>query len=845
MAEDGLAELQRELETAQRTRERHAQLLKLAERRVALLTELHKVQTSLVRMADELAEAEERGDENRLVDMESEFFAAEMRVERLRLVHEIIDRRSELVELTSEIPQSARTLRNEAEQLKAAIGEYERLSSQLFAAIQEDREAQIGEFEESLGRLEADYELKRDTLRLKLELTHAREEGDPEWIEELEAELRELGSISAVLEQPGRRVSTASFAPPVELTAEQLTAAADQPFETAIVPLLKQSCGACHSDESASGDLNFDALVQQQPLVVNRDRWKNVIQQLTIRSMPPADADAIAEEDRVLLTAWLTQAIDGFDYDSIRQPGYEMTRRLTHEEYNNTVRDLLGADLRPADHFPADMTASSGFENSANSLFMQPVLLERYLGAAERVVDHRLPLSGLTDPSSAWPQLLQDADVTTEAGLREVLERFVTRAFRRPPESAEVAGYVQHVQQSQAAGSSVHAALRDVIQVVLVSPSFLMKAESDTLPTNDRPDAGSESVGPRQISDWELASRLSYFLWSSMPDERLFGLAKGGTLHQPEVLHGEVRRMLQDDRSRTLGTQFAAQWLGFDGMDRLPRSPIDNPWQTDSLIAAMKAESATLFHHLVTANQPIERLVDADFTFVNQELAQHYGMRGVRGEQLRRVSLSDSPRRGVLGHGSILAVTSFPGRTSPVMRGNWILSQLLGTPPPPPPPNVSELDERVADNDRLSARQKLELHRSHPNCYTCHSQIDPLGFAMESFEWYGRHRPRRRDTAASFPGGASFQGLRGLADTLVVERIDDLSEQVTRRMLAYALGRQLEYFDEATVRDVLADFEQEQRRLPALIQAIVRSDAFQQKQRPTQTLTGKGISHVR
>ena len=518
LAEDGLAELHRELETAQRTRERHAQLLKLAERRVALLTELHKVQTSLVRMADELAEAEERGDENRLVDMEPEFLAAEMRVERLRLEHEIIDRRSELVELTSEIPQSARTLRNEAEQLKAAIGEYERLSSQLFAAIQEDREAQIGEFEESLGRLEADYELKRDTLRLKLELTHAREEGDPEWIEELEAELRELGSISAVLEQPGRRVSTASFAPPVELTAEQLTAAADQPFETAIVPLLKQSCGACHSDESASGDLNFDALVQQQPLVVNRDRWKNVIQQLTIRSMPPADADAIAEEDRVLLTAWLTQAIDGFDYDSIRQPGYEMTRRLTHEEYNNTVRDLLGADLRPADRFPADMTASSGFENSANSLFMQPVLLERYLGAAERVVDHRLPLSGLTDPSSAWPQLLQDADVTTEAGLREVLERFVTRAFRRPPESAEVAGYVQHVQQSQAAGSSVHAALRDVIQVVLVSPSFLMKAESDTLTTNDRPDAGSESVGPR--ADQRLGTGQSAVVFPVVVDAR-------------------------------------------------------------------------------------------------------------------------------------------------------------------------------------------------------------------------------------------------------------------------------------------------------------------------------------
>ena len=202
---------------------------------------------------------------------------------------------------------------------------------------------------------------------------------------------------------------------------------------------------------------------------------------------------------------------------------------------------------------------------------------------------------------------------------------------------------------------------------------------------------------------------------------------------------------------------------------------------------------------------------------------------------MRRVSLEGSPRRGVLGHGSILAITSFPGRTSPVVRGNWILSDLLGTPPPPPPPNASEFDERIAENERLSPRRKLERHRTNPNCYACHSQIDPLGFALESFEWFGRYRGSRRiDNTGQLPGSKPFKGLAGLSRTLAAERIDDLAAQVTRKMLSYALGRQLEYYDESTVRNLIADFQEHERRLPSLIQAIVETDAFQMKQRPGQ-----------
>ena len=267
---------------------------------------------------------------------------------------------------------------------------------------------------------------------------------------------------------------------------------------------------------------------------------------------------------------------------------------------------------------------------------------------------------------------------------------------------------------------------------------------------------------------------------------------------------------------------------------RVQPDQIDNPWGTDSLMASMQRESAMLFNSLVKDDLPLDRLVDANFTFLNQELANHYRVPGISGKEMRRVSLEDSPRRGILGHGNILAITSFPGRTSPVVRGNWILSNLLGTPPSPPPPNVSDFDEEVSENRRLTQRQKLEQHRSKPNCYACHSQIDPLGFALEEFDWFGRHRPIQRgqrvDTMARLPGGKEFQGLIGLSKALLRERVDDLTIQACRKMLSYALGRQLEYYDEATVREIARTVQLNDRRVHSLIHAIVQSDAFQMKQ---------------
>ena len=295
--------------------------------------------------------------------------------------------------------------------------------------------------------------------------------------------------------------------------------------------------------------------------------------------------------------------------------------------------------------------------------------------------------------------------------------------------------------------------------------------------------------------------------------------------------------MLVDQRANSLGDQFASQWLGYQHLGtRIRADPIDNPWCTDSLMDAMKAESSLFFVSLVRDDKAISDLLNARYTFVNQELARHYGISGVSGEHMRRIDLeAGNPRGGLLGQGSILAVTSFPGRTSPVVRGRWILADLLGTPPPPPPPNVSELSERVARRS-LTMRQKLEVHRDNPNCYACHSQIDPLGFGLENFDWFGRWKSTSRgkaiDASGQLPDGSTFKGPQMLREVLVATRLDDLTRQLTRKMLSYALGRQLEYFDEAEVRKIVSRVKEDGYRIRTLIQEIVFSYPFQFKQHP-------------
>jgi len=596
-----------------------------------------------------------------------------------------------------------------------------------------------------------------------------------------------------------------------------------------ILPLLRRYCTGCHGPETSEGGLQLETSLSRTPLVRDRGTWNNIAFLVGHRFMPPEDEEQPDEATRRRLVAWIRVQIDEFDFSTINNPGDESIRRLTHHEYDNTVRDLFGVDIRPATRFPSELSGTSGFDNSANTLFLQPILMERYLGAAEKVINGALPLEPRTEAQrKAVATILfrrPGGDVSDREAASQVLARFLPRAFRRPTSQSTRERYVAAVLARRRAGSSFDRAIREILQAALVSPSFLMKTETPL--TGDDPTA---------ISDHDLASRLSYFLWATMPDEPLTRLADQDTLDQPEILDAEITRMLADPRAETLGTRFAGQWLGSVHLGtRIRADPIDNPWCTETLMTAMRAETAMFFVSLVRDNQPISRLIDARYTFLNQELAKFYRIGNVKGSKMRRVELKTDQRGGLIGQGSLLTVTSFPGRTSPINRGRWILADLLGTPPPPPPPGASELSEELAERSRLSRRQKLELHRKDRRCAACHDAIDPLGLSLENYDWFGRWRTRRRrrtvDASASLPEGHKFTGPAGLRKILLARRHDQLVNQVIRKMLAYALGRQLEYYDETAVRAIRKTVAADEFRFGTLIRAITRSYPFRNRQR--------------
>ena len=418
----------------------------------------------------------------------------------------------------------------------------------------------------------------------------------------------------------------------------------------AVAPLAEQYCFRCHGPQTQTAGIDLATLVTERPLVRNRETWERVIEALDEGEMPPAGAPPLPPEVRRRMAALLHRDIEEFDYSTLDDPGFELMRRLTHTEYDNTVRDLFGVALNVTDRFPDELTGSSGFDNSSNTLFLQPALMERYIAAAERVVELALPAEPTDVRHLASRELVFVAapgdGLSEEDAAEAVLERFLGRAYRRPAAADEVDQAVERYRIGRTAGLDHEVAVKRVLQSVLISPKFLLRVER-----------GHAGADPYRVDDWELASRLSYFLWASMPDQELFDLAARGELRDPETLRAQVTRMLADRRADTLGTVFAAQWLGFQHVGtRIWLDPIDNPWCTATLMTAMRDESSLFFLSLLRENRPVRSLIDADYTYVNEELAGTlYGMADVRGEHMRRVALDDPNRGGVLGQPSILA----------------------------------------------------------------------------------------------------------------------------------------------------------------------------------------------
>jgi mono/diheme cytochrome c family protein len=812
-----------------------------------------------------------------------------------------------------------------------------------------------------------------------------------------------------------RRTSAAAprTAPPV------LTPASVQGFETIVKPFVAEHCYPCHGNKGEpKNGLNIQSFQAVESLIEQRNHWEDVAGMLRRSEMPPMEEEQPEEKDRQAVATWLERELARIDRVTPPDPGRVTARRLNRTEYNNTVRELLGVDIRPADDFPQD-DSGYGFDNIADVLSLSPVLMEKYMTAADRVARtalfgpearkptltrlrsegrrngdartvpaqydvtglslsnafhavHRIPVEGEylikvflggqrpanSDPISItlWvderevQQLVHDMEkygrfdldrqdfggqttefrvrlaagdrriavaiprifeglparfngpnpstrpdppprefqpppnvpaeripqlrerfLATQAELqkiplngvrianvevggpysqatgpskdslariyvcghvngghqptcaRRIMSSLASRAFRRPVPARELDTYLALVRHAEKEEGSLAEGLAVGIQALLVSPDFLFRIEKD------RPVSGPANA--HRIGQYELASRLSYFLWASMPDEELRRAASAGTLRNPQVLAQQVRRMLRDPKSRALSESFAAQWLQFRALESVTRDRERFPDFEDYLKMSMRRETELFVEHVIRDDRSILDFIDGRYSYLNERLARHYGIPNVSGPEFRRVDLSGHPRGGVVTQGSVLTVSSYATRTSPVLRGKWILENLLDAPPPDPPADVPNLDE-AAIGTAASMRAQLEEHRKNPTCASCHRRMDPLGFGLENFDAVGAWRTTDGkfpiDATGTLPNGRSFQGPDELRAILVADR-DVFARALTSKLLTYALGRGLERYDAKTVKQIAARLPAQNYRFSALVLEIVQSLPFQSR----------------
>ena len=429
------------------------------------------------------------------------------------------------------------------------------------------------------------------------------------------------------------------------------------------------------------------------------------------------------------------------------------------------------------------------------------------------------------------------SEAEEEACAAQILEELAERAYRRPVQDHELADLMSFYELGYADGG-FDIGVRTGLQAILASPDFIFRLERPA-------DEAEVEEGIYRISDWALASRLSFFLWGSPPDEELREVAREGELSDPDVLEEQTRRMLQDERAEALATRFASQWFRLHDLEHLNPDAFWYPDYDQQLAHAMRQETQQLFWHLVREDRSPLELIDADYTFVNERLAKHYGMPDVTGSHFRRVEVADERRHGVLGHASVLAITSHANRTSPVNRGLWVMEVLLGTEPPPPPP-VPALDQTAAseDGEFLTTRQRLAMHRADPTCNSCHQFIDPMGVALENFDvtgkWRTREDGRPLDSSDELWDGTLLEGPADLR-AAILERRESVLRNFTENMMAYALGRRVEYFDMPTVRQIVREAQEDDYRMSNFILGVVTSDQFQ-KQRPGEVVAGAGAA---
>jgi len=500
---------------------------------------------------------------------------------------------------------------------------------------------------------------------------------------------------------------------------------------------------------------------------------------------------------------------------------------------------VLGGGTPPDAHLKIRVPVKAGTRELA-ATFLKDTLLKE--GIIERVRDDAVPtyFEGVGSITVAGPFNVQGPGKTVtrdkifvchpsgaaeeQACAKKILSTLAHRAYRRPLGDGDMTQLLA-LYKAGAQNGGFESGVRLALQKILVSPGFLFRAEVDP------PGAAPGTV--YKISDVELASRLSFFLWSSIPDDELLAVAESGRLPEPSVLQGQVKRMLADPRSQALVKNFSGQWLFLRNIARISPDTTAYPNFDENLRQALAKETELLIESQVREDRSVADLLSTDYTFLNQRLAEHYGIKGVYGNEFRRVKLEDPNRYGLLGQASILTVTSYPNRTAPTIRGKWVLEQLLGTPPPPPPPNVPSLKDD-ATTQKLTMRQRMEQHRASPTCAACHRLMDPVGFALENYDGLGGWRVSTApgsgpiDSSGALPDGTPFNGPAGLRDVLMKKR-DMFVETFTERLLTYALGRGLEEYDQPVIRKITREAAADDQKWSSIILGIVKSTPFQMR----------------
>jgi hypothetical protein len=611
----------------------------------------------------------------------------------------------------------------------------------------------------------------------------------------------------------------------------------DEEFGTVIRPILQKYCIECHSSEKHKGDLNLAAFETYDQVVAVPEVWATALERVQAFEMPPKGKNELSFDQNRKLTQFFRALPKPDETDCTKLAsdrsatfyrGYVMSRRINRAEYENTIRDLFGVKIAVADLLPADGGGGEGFDTTGNALFTSTIHIEEYMAAADRVLQTILPDKGKLTPEAkaARAELLLGKESPARKQARDhatkVIARFERLAFRRPAAQEEIDRALILFDRVYQRGDGFVPAIRLALKSVLVSPNFLFLAEPEP-----------DERGIQRLGALPLASKLSYFLWSTMPDEELLRVAENGELLQTNVYRAQIKRMLSDPRAEALGERFAMQWLEIERLGSEVNPDAKKfPEFTPELRDAMRREVATVFNYIVRNDRPLTELLDSDYTFVNERLAQNYGLNGVKGERFQKVALNTKARGGVTGMAAVHALTSFPLRTSPVLRGRWVLEALLGERVPPPPPDVPALEASAKDAKDLPLREQLRVHRLKAECASCHDKMDPLGFGLENFDSLGRWRESDRglalDTTGTLPSGEVFTGPEGLKKVLL-GRKDQVMKHLARKMTGYAFGRELNKFDECVVDGALEAMQKNDYRPAALVEHIALSFPFRNR----------------